>query len=63
MAVVAECKAEHCPFSSATWLLTRINNVFPHLNLEKHFGDHMHVTQRLERRESKAHSSLGQKGL
>jgi len=63
VAIVAECKAEHCPFSSATWLLTRINNDFPQLNLKKHFGNHMHVAQCLGRRERKAHSSLEQEGL
>lgn len=61
--MVTECKAEHCLFSSATWLLTRINNDFPHLNLKKHFGEHMHVAQCLERGERKAPSSLGQEGL
>lgn len=63
MATVAERKAEHCPFSSATWLLTRINDNFPHLRLKKHFGDYRHVTQCLERGEGKAQPSLGQEGL
>lgn len=33
MAIVGESKAEHCPFSSTMWLLTRINTDFSHLNL------------------------------